>query len=267
MTFSVTSRQNPLVKQIRQLHSPKGRREQQQFLLEGTHLVEVASNVNYPLEIVCATAKWQSAHPQLWQRLEAQAVRMVEVSEVVIEAIATTVNPDGVVAVAPRGTITPPPIPTSGIVLAMETIQNPGNLGTIIRTAVAAGACGLWISADSTDLDHPKVLRASAGEWFRLPMGVCEDLTAQVQLCRSQGVQVIATAASAKMTHWEIDYRQPTVILLGNEGAGLSAELGAIAHQQVRIPLSPGVESLNVSIAAAVILYEALRQTRFVVGL
>ena len=261
LTMTLTSLQNPLVKQIRKLDSSKERRHQQMFLLEGTHLLEEACAVNYPLVTVCCTPQWQELHPQLWQQACQRAERAELVSMEVLKAIATTVQPDGVVATAKRRPIQP--VPFTGLALGLETMQDPGNLGTIIRTAAAAGAAGLWLSGDSVDLDNPKVLRASAGQWFRLPMAVSPDLKATVQECQQAGMQVVATLPSAKLTYWEVDWRRPTLILLGNEGAGLSAELGRIADLQVRIPLNPGVESLNVAIAAALMLYEAQRQRGF----
>lgn len=255
----LTSLQNPLVKQIRKLHSTKERNKQQLFLLEGTHLLEEACAVNYPLVTVCCTPQWQTDHPILWEEACSRCDRAEIVSEEVIEAIATTVQPDGVVATAKRSD-RQTTVPSTGIVLAVETLQDPGNLGTIIRTAAAAGASGLWLSGDSVDLDNPKVLRASAGQWFRLAMAVTEDLKATIQQSQQGGMQVVATLPSATLTYWEIDWRKPSLILLGNEGAGLSAEVAAMADQQVKIPLSPGVESLNVAIAAALMLYEAQRQ-------
>ncbi|WP_071516668.1 RNA methyltransferase [Geitlerinema sp. PCC 9228] len=256
----LSSLQNPLVKQMRKLQQPKGRRQQGWFLLEGTHLLQEAIAFRYPLAVVCATAQWQENHPHLWQQLVAGTARVETVSEAVLEAIATTVHPDGIVAAAspkyrPMATL---PIPGIGVVL--ETIQDPGNLGTIIRTAAATEAAGLWLSGDSVDCEHPKVLRATAGQWFRLPMRVSENLVETLQSARQQGMQIVATTAGAKHTYWEIDYTQPTLVLLGNEGAGLSAELQAIAHWQVKIPLSAAVESLNVAIATALILYEGKRQ-------
>jgi TrmH family RNA methyltransferase len=173
--------------------------------------------------------------------------------------MATTVNPDGIVAIAQREA-QPRQIPCTGLVLALETVQDPGNLGTMIRTAAAAGASGLWLSEDSVDLDNPKVLRASAGQWFRLNMAVSEDLKTTVRQSQQAGMQVIATLPNADLTYWQVDWRKPSLILLGNEGAGLSADLAALADIQVKIPLSPGVESLNVGITAALMLYEAQRQ-------
>jgi len=257
----LTSLQNPLVKQIRKLHSAKDRREQQVFLIEGTHLLEEACAVNYPLETVCFTPQWQERHQQLWQLACHHCERAEVVSYEVLKAIATTVQPDGVIATAKRRSSQS--VPFNGLALALETVQDPGNLGTIIRTTAAAGAAGLWLSGDSVDLDNPKVLRASAGQWFRLPMAVSPDLKATVRECQQAGMQVVATMPSAVLTYWEVDWRLPTLIVLGNEGAGLSADLAVLADMQVRIPLSSGVESLNVAIAGALMLYEAQRQWSF----
>lgn len=259
----LTSLQNPLIKQLRKLHRSKERHDQGRFLLEGTHLIEEACAVHYPLSVVCCTPDWQASHPRLWKRLAQQAERLELVSEAVLAAIATTVHPDGIVATAPR------PAPTLlfdrplTLGLALETLQDPGNLGTIIRTAAAAGVDGLWLSADSVDLDHPKALRASAGQWFRLPMAVSADLPSTVQHYHAVGVQIIATLPTAPQTYWEADLTKPSLLLMGNEGSGLSPELAAIADMAVRIPLAAGVESLNVAIATALILYEAQRQRTY----
>jgi RNA methyltransferase, TrmH family len=254
----LTSVQNPLIKQMRKLHRAKERREQQLFLLEGTHLLEAAAAVQAPLDTVCCTPEWQAKEATLWERVSAIAQRTEVVSPEVLKAIATTVEPDGVVATVTR---LPTPLPQfEQLGLVLETIQDPGNLGTMIRTAAAAGAEGLWVSADSVDLDHPKVLRASAGQWFRLPMAMRTDLVSDIQQAKAAGMQVIATVPRAAQSYWQVDFRRPTLVLLGNEGAGLSPELAALADLEVTIPLSAEVESLNVAIAAALMLYEAKRQ-------
>src|SRR6476659_1838480 len=148
----LTSVQNPLIKQLRKLHRAKDRRDQQLFLLEGTHLLEEACAVNYPLVTLCCTPEWQANHESLWQQASQKAQRMELVSPEVLKAIATTVEPDGVIATAPRKPEQQqlPEITSLGLVL--ETIQDPGNLGTMIRAAAAAGAEGLWLSANSVDL-------------------------------------------------------------------------------------------------------------------
>lgn len=261
----LTSTQNPLVKQMRKLHSPKGRREQQLFLLEGTHLIQEACAVDYPLGVLCCTPEWQERYPQLWQDAASRCQRVEVVSSEVLKAIATTVQPDGVVATAQRFPLAEPPQGEpilQGVGLALETVQDPGNLGTIIRTAAAAGAERLWLSTDSVDIDNPKVLRSSAGQWFRLPVTVSPDLLGVARQCKAQGVQIVATLPDAALSYWDINWQCPTLVLLGNEAAGLRSDLASLAEQQVQIPLMPGVESLNVAIAAALILYEVQRQRR-----
>jgi RNA methyltransferase, TrmH family len=263
----LTSTQNPLVKQIRKLQGAKERREQQLFLLEGTHLLQEALAVRYPLMTLCCTPKWQANHPELWAMAietndpltESLSPRVELVSEEVMKAIATTIHPDGAIAIAPRLAQSPPAIPAN-LTIALSTIQDPGNLGTIIRTAAAVGVDGLWVSQDSVDLDNPKVLRASAGQWFRLTMGVSDNLAQLVADYQRQGVQVLSTTSHTETSYWDVDLRQPTLILLGNEGAGLSAELSALADLRVKIPMQSDVESLNVATAAALMLYEVRRQ-------
>lgn len=256
----LTSLQNPLVKQMRKLHRSKERNTQGLFLLEGTHLLQEAEAVGYPVHTLCCTPDWQTRYPELWQRLSQQVQRAELVSPEVLQAIATTVNPDGVIALAQRRTFDLLSQRSIQLGVALETLQDPGNLGTVIRTAAAVGAEGLWLSQDSVDLDNPKVLRASAGQWFRLPMQVSSNLAGDLQTLQAQGVQIVATLPIADRTYWQVDFTRPTVFLLGNEGAGLSEATAAIADLAVRIPQAPGVESLNVGIAAALLLYEARRQ-------
>lgn len=270
----LTSLQNPLIKSIRKLHRTKGRRQQQQCLLEGTHLIQEACSAVYPLHVVCHTEDWQERYPDLWQAVQQQADRVEVVSPDVLAALTTTVQPDGVVATAPRRAVvsdhsdhsvfSDQALGTSQAFLGLmlETLQDPGNLGGIIRTAAAVGLDQLWVSADSVDVDHPKVLRSSAGQWFRAPILTCADPVAIARQLQQQGVQIIATRPDAAQVYWDVDLRQPTLLLMGNEGAGLSPDLTDLADLSVTIPLSPGVESLNVTISAALVLYEAKRQRR-----
>ncbi|NJL89892.1 MAG: RNA methyltransferase [Coleofasciculaceae cyanobacterium SM2_1_6] len=285
----ISSRSNPLVKSFRQLHTSKGRREAGLFLLEGTHLLMEAVGTNYPLETLCATPQWWERHGELGEQASNLATRVEMVTIEVLQAMATTVQPDGVVAIAPsreevnqqnlrqqlnveflelqesqgaawRSPPSPEVSTANFLGIAGETLQDPGNVGTMIRTAVATGVQGLWLSRDSVDGENPKVLRASAGQWFRLAIDSVPDLTTVVRSLQTLGIQVVATNPRAELTYWQVDFTAPTLILLGNEGAGLSADLLALADRQVQIPLLGGVESLNVAISSAVMLYEAQRQ-------
>ncbi|MEM8604210.1 MAG: RNA methyltransferase, partial [Cyanobacteria bacterium P01_H01_bin.121] len=239
----------------------KERRQTGRFLLEGTHLIQEAIAVNYPLEVVCATATWIEHYPQFWRQLQTLTQRAEPVSHEVLNAIATTVTPDGVVATAIHQSPRFPPLPMQ-LGLAVENLQDPGNLGTLIRTAAATGVEGLWLVGQTLDLTNPKVLRASAGQWFRLPIQTELSLPDLIQQCQRSGMQVLATTLTATTPYWDVDLMRPTLILVGNEGAGLSEQAQAMADTEVMIPLQAGVESLNVAIATALILYEVQRQRR-----
>ncbi|MEL7330188.1 MAG: RNA methyltransferase [Cyanobacteria bacterium J06559_1] len=259
----LTSLQNPTVKQLRKLQQPKERRKQAVLLLEGTHLIEAACEASYPLGVLCYTEAWQQRYPEIYRQALVQAEQVELVSEAVLKSIASTVTPDGVVATAPQRSAWAEAASQPGDVISLgvllETLQDPGNLGTIIRTAAAAGSDGLWLSPDSVNVDNPKVLRASVGQWFRLPMATV-NVAQQAQQLRSQGVQVVATTATAELDYWALDLSVPTVFMMGNEGAGLSVELMESASIAVKIPVMPGVESLNVAVSTALLLYEAQRQ-------
>lgn len=261
----LSSLQNPLVKTIRKLQKVKERHRQGCFLLEGTHLVEEAIATQWPLDVVCVTPAWQVRYPKLWHTLEQTVPRCEQVTDDVMAAIATTVHPDGIVAIAPRRTSSMaigsvPRFSTLQLGIALETLQDPGNLGTIIRSAMAGGVDGLWLSDDSVDLDHPKVLRASAGQWFRLPMASTDALVDNLVQAQHAGIQLVATVPDASLSYWDADLTVPTLILAGNEGAGLSDRLKALSDLVVRIPIAPSVESLNVAIAVSLLIFEANRQ-------
>lgn len=259
----LTSLQNPTVKQLRKLQQPKERRKQAVLLLEGTHLVEAACEARYPLQVLCYTEDWQRRYPNLYKEAIVQAEQIELVSDAVLKSIASTVTPDGVVATAPRRNAWQEAASCPGdnisLGIMLETLQDPGNLGTIIRTAAAAGCDGLWLSPDSVNVDNPKVLRASVGQWFRMPMATV-DVVTQAQQLRENEVQVVATTAAAELDYWSLDLSGPTVFVMGNEGAGLSTELMACASVSVKIPVMPAVESLNVAVSTALLLYEAKRQ-------
>jgi TrmH family RNA methyltransferase len=261
----LTSTKNPLVKQLRSLgENAKERREQGLFLIEGTHAITEAIATAYPIFMVCCTEKWIDANSNLYKQIEAidEIERLEIVSEEVLQAIATTKNPDGAIAACLQPSREVVQIDSLG--LALETIQDPGNIGAIIRSAVAAGLDGILVSSDSVDLTNPKIIRATAGQWFRCAMQTSTDITDDIRELKSRGIRVISTLVNAPKTYWEYDFTQPTLILLGNEGNGLSPELIAIADEAVSIPQSDHVESLNVAVCAALLIYEAKRQRSLV---
>ncbi|HIK21260.1 MAG TPA: RNA methyltransferase [Synechococcus sp. M44_DOE_062] len=259
---SINSPKNPWIRKLRQLHRSKGRREQGAFLVEGSHLIEEALRVGWPLQALCYTPDWANRHPLLLSDLP-KGLRRQPVSPEVMAALCTTESPEGAVAVAVSRQIPPPPLSGVRLGLVVETLQDPGNLGSLLRVVAATGADGLWLSADSVDPENPKVLRASAGQWFRRPPQVLPDLFTWIQACRRQGIQVLAATLSPTAScYWDLDLTRPTLFLLGNEGAGLRESTIQQADAQVRIPMAEDVNSLNVAMTGGLLLYEALRQRR-----
>ncbi|MEX1316764.1 MAG: RNA methyltransferase [Synechococcaceae cyanobacterium] len=261
----ITSRRNPLAQRLRRLHEGRGRREQGLLLLEGTHLLQEALRLGLEPADLLATEAWSEGHAELLERLP-PGCRPQPVSPEVLEAVATTRHPDGVVLTVPAPqnpeAVVPPP-GVRGLVLALDTIQDPGNLGTLMRTALAAGVEALWL-ADGADPHQPKVLRASAGAALALPLWRTSrsSLAAWLEQAIAHGVQLVATQPprSGAVPYWSLDWCRPTVLLLGSEGAGLAPELLALATQRVTIPHALAVESLNVAVAAAPLLLERGRQ-------
>jgi TrmH family RNA methyltransferase len=255
----ITSRRNPLVARLRALHQPKGRREQGLILLEGTHQLQELLRLELSPAHLLATAAWMEGHAEL---IAACRCPPQLVGEAVLAAVATTDSPDGVVATLVRDQL-PLPRGSAQFVLALDQLQDPGNLGTLLRTALAAGVEEVWLGGGADPL-QPKVLRASAGAALALPllrMSDRGDLLAKMQEARRAGLQVLATTLdSTAQPYWQLDWNQPTLLLLGNEGAGVHPDLAALASHRVTIPHSAAVESLNVAVAAAPLLLERWRQ-------
>ena len=267
----ITSRRNPLVKRLRELHAAKGRREQGLVLLEGTHLVQEVIRLQLtPSDLgaseLLATEAWLGAHGDLVAALS-PAVAIHPVGQEVLEAVATTAHPDGVVLTLAAAALQAP-WDGQEFVLVLDGLQDPGNLGTLMRTALAAGVDGLWL-AEGADPFQPKVLRASAGAALALPTERM-DRSALVQrllAAAARGLQLVAAVpplveleGELPLPYWHLDWTKPTALLLGQEGAGLAPELQALASHRVTIPHSAAVESLNVAVSAAPLLLERLRQ-------
>lgn len=256
----LTSTQNPLIKDFRKLHKSRERRLRGLYLLEGTNLIEAAIAHGLVFQTVLFTEIWAARYPEIREKLNGDRLELV--TPELLQKVATTVNPDGIVASFKRD-LRPQQLPEKlGLGVAIERLQDPGNLGTIMRTAAATSVEALILSAASVNPENPKVLRASVGTWLDTPTVVCSDFVAQIQHYRQQGVQAIATLPSATKTFWDLNWTKPSLILLGNEGAGLSPEIAALADEHITIPMAQGVESLNAAIACSLLLYEAQRQRR-----
>ncbi len=261
----ITSRQNPIVRACRAL--ARGQRDHE-ILLEGRRLVEDALAAGVALRVVAVSARSLAerdpALDGLLARLEAARVRVVSATPAVMAAMSPVRTPSGVVALAE---IAPAPLEhvfagELPMVFILAGVQDPGNVGAVIRAADAAGATGIVTSPDTADPFGWKALRGAMGSTFRLPVAAGVEVGRAVATARLYGLRVVAAAARGGRCLDELDLAGPTAILLGREGAGLDPDAAALADERVSIPMRPPVESLNVAVSAALLAYEAARQRR-----
>ena len=190
----------------------------------------------------------------------------MDVSGTVLNALSPVNSPTGVVASARRPSVAGSAIfdPAPALVLAATGLQDPGNAGAIIRSAAAAGATGVVLDESSADPWGWKALRASMGTAFHLPVLRSRAIRSLVKEWRDAGLRIVATVPRGGTPRYNVDFTNPTALLLGGEGAGLPDSLAESADVRVTIPMRGGIESLNAAVAAAVLLYEAQRQRTLV---
>ena len=272
----ITSPSNPRVTRARELQTTKGRKKHGLFLMEGPHLLEVLLNsallpaeVYYQPALLERTAQGRSLLHRLLHRRDLSSDSRVEVSDRVIESISDTQTSQGVVSVlplsafAPQQTSTRRPPGTRPALLILDGLSDPGNMGTILRTALAADVAEVLLTPNCVDCFSPKVVRAAAGAHVALPVAV--DQTWDIieehieKHCRGKRRVLLAEAGSSRH-YFEQDLRSPFALITGNEAHGPSPAARKQATTSISIPLANNVESLNAAMATGIILYEAVRQ-------
>jgi TrmH family RNA methyltransferase len=256
----VTSLANPLVKDVRALHQKKHRDEMGLFLAEGQKLVRDAVEGGWPIHTLAyaATQAGDEATGMLAGRTKASGGTVLEVSAAVLEKITRRDNPQNVVGVFKQRFAPEAAIGRDGVWVALDRVRDPGNLGTIIRTADAAGLAGVALVGASCDAFSVETVRATMGSIFHVPVArTSEDgLVAQA---KRHGARIVGTHLSAATDYRQADYRQPLILLMGNEQQGLTEKLAAACDALVRIPMREGADSLNLAVSTGLMIYEALR--------
>lgn len=254
------------IKEIKRLHESKERAERGLFLVEGVRFMEEAVKEKVHLEEVLYTERLEEGERgrSLLAALIKHHVPLIKVQEKVMEAVSETEKPQGIMAVARQLRWTIKDIAErKGPVIVACGLQDPGNLGTIIRTGDAGGAAGIITTSDTVDIYNSKVVRATMGSVFRLPVIRADDIRESLAVMKKEGYQVVATSLQSKVSYLDINYSRPTAFLIGRESSGLPDELLEMADEKVFIPMRAGVESLNAAISAGILIYEALRQQQF----
>jgi TrmH family RNA methyltransferase len=274
----ITSPSNPRITKLHTLHSTRGRKKSGLFLLEGLNLLEALldahiqpEEVYYEPVLLQRTPKGKALLQRLLHTSNLENTRLIEVSERVIESIGETQTSQGVVCVLPLNAFDPERIrlrrndTERPALLILDDLADPGNMGTILRTALAADVERVLLTSNCVDYYSPKVLRAAAGAHMLLPVETdltWDAISARIQShCGASPCVLLAEAGSDRM-YYEQDLVQPFALIVGNEAHGPSPEARALATQLISIPLAAGVESLNVAMATGIILYEAVRQVK-----
>ncbi len=266
----ITSVQNPQIKRLHQLLERKGREAQGRFLIEGAHLVEEALKSGAEvLTILYDSERDMDAACRRALENHPQNAQVIAASSAVLAKLSETKSPQGIVAevkkyqadwnewLKARATAS-----EDLLLLLLDEIQDPGNLGTILRTAEAAGVDGVVLGKGSVDLYNGKVMRSTMGALFRLPVFTRSLPDVADEWKAMGGSLLVSTLHEKSMAYDRVDYVPKTAIVIGNEGRGVSAAMIERADQLVHIPIYGQAESLNAAVAAGVFVYEAQRKRK-----
>lgn len=257
----ITSLTNDFVKLATSLHHKKGRNQHKLYLAEGIHLVSEALKAKAEIQEYVWTNKLLKSieGTALFNQLQTIAPG-VEVSEAVFNKLAETETPQGIMALIQLPLESKPDFSKLSLGLIADGVQDPGNLGTIIRTAWAAGVDVLFCTSETADPYQGKVIRATMGGIFNLSIFRNLDPTVIFSAAQSAGIQLVAGYPNASLQYYQLDLLKPTIFLVGSEGQGISRVWDEFTINKVNIPQPGQAESLNVAISAGIMIYEAIRQ-------
>lgn len=262
VTRKITSRDNDQIKQARRVRDG---REAGKIFLEGVRLVDEAARSRVPVESVFVSSEFlaelSADDLSAWLRPKS----IFEVPEPVLESIADTNNPQGIIVIAKtpetgREKLQERAASTSPLVVFLHEINNPSNLGAVIRAAEGAGVVGVIVSDDSADPFSPKALRAAMGSSLRLPIWTDTSFRDAMWWAGKNGYRTVAADIKGSRSYTDIDWQIPRMLIFGSEAHGLDDELVEQIDELIVIPMEKDVESLNVAVACGVILFEARRQ-------
>ena len=245
---TLTSLKNPKVAAWRSLKDKKGREEQHAFLVEGVRIVREALESSFPVRAVLLREDFRPDYP-------VPEEKCFLLPDAVFRSVCDTKTPQGIAAV-----LSPEAKEASGPrLLALDGVQDPGNVGTIIRTADAAGFDGVLFSPECADLFSPKVLRSTMGSIFRLGFSFPPSLPDALENLKQQGYSILSSQLDGDPFYERKDVSDSFVLVIGNEGNGVSTSVKAAATHRLRLPMRGGAESLNAAVAAGIMMYDLTR--------
>lgn len=245
----IRSKENDTVKEIRKLKDKKYRKDK--FLVEGIKMIKEAFEENAKIELIVLREGTQLD-------IDIKNVKSIEVSETIFNTLTDVVSPQGVLAVISKRK-EQIEYKESDYIIALDGIQDPGNLGTIIRTADSAGIKQVLVSKNTVDCYSPKVVRSTMGAIYRVNVIEEENLAEKLKSLKKDGFEIVTTALDTKKSIYDISYNKK-IVVIGNEANGVSEEVQNISDCKVKIPMIGKTESLNASVAAGIMIYEYVRE-------
>lgn len=256
----ITSKDNELIKHLKKLSDKKYRDQNNEYIIEGVKLLEeaVSENAKIKTVVICDECTRNNA---LSKNLmyEIAKYNCVYVAENVFKTITQVMNPQGIIAVIEKGTEESEIDYSESIIVALDDLQDPGNLGTILRTVDSCGLKQILVSKGTADVYNPKVVRSTMGAIFRVKVIEVDNLVATFKNARKHHFKVVVSSLQTDKNIYEIDYNKK-IIVVGNEANGVSKEIQEMADEKVIIPMLGKTESLNASVATSIILYEYVRR-------
>lgn len=255
----ITSKENETVKMLKKLKDKKHRDQENCYIIEGIKLVQEAlrEKAKIRLVVICDDCSTQEADFSSELKYEIARLECVYVSEKIFSSISNVVNPQGILAVVEKNEQSEIDF-SDDLFLVLDDIQDPGNMGTILRTADSLNFKQIIISKGSSDVYNPKVVRSTMGAIFRIKIVESDDLVKLMKELKRHKIKVVTTSLQTDKSMYDISYDK-TAIVIGNEANGVRKEIQELADERVKIPMLGKTESLNASVATAVVLYEAMR--------
>jgi len=255
----ITSKDNELVKHVKKLKDKKYRDESNEFVIEGIKLIEEAFNEKADIKkiIICDDCNLDG---DIYNSLKYEIAKeeCIYVSSKIFEYISDVKTPQGIMAIIEKKNNKEHIKYDDDLILILDNIQDPGNMGTILRTADSLNLKQIIISKGSADIYNPKVVRSTMGAIFRINIIESEDLTYTIKELKKHKITIVSTSLDTDKSIYDIDYKK-TAIVIGNEANGVSKEVQDLSDNKIKIPMLGKTESLNASVATAIVLYEAMR--------
>ena len=255
----ITSTSNAQIKELAKLQKKSRLRDEKGiFLVEGPRMTEEIPAER--IEKVYASESFAKKNKEFLEKLQAPVELL---TDTVFAYVSDTKTPQGILAVVKQQPYSFEELlgkERASFLLILDHLQDPGNLGTIMRAAEAAGVTGILMSSDCVDIYNPKTIRSTMGALYRVPFVVSEDFAGDIERLKKAGVSTYAAHLGATISYEGADYKKPCAFMIGNEANGLSDEVAALADCKILIPMAGQVESLNAAMASGLLVYEARRQ-------